>query len=140
LLADIGVLLSFTALISSLECRFLLGVAWICPSVLFPCDLEGVPSSFSTKRSNNPRTRPSRCGVGAIDVTDAGLNSFLDMDGVAMKTESRACPGFLEGVSACLARFDGVWAGAVIALRFFEEDSSCFGGGILPEIMSRSLL
>lgn len=95
LLEDMGVRPSFVELSMSYVLVRLLGVAWTFvrdrPGVLgglVVSFLDGVPSSFSTSRSNKPRTLPSRCGVGPRDVTGAGLNSFLDMAGVFINSSS----------------------------------------------------
>lgn len=43
------------------------------------CALEGVPSSW--RRSNNPSTWPSFCGVGPMTVFFEGVNRFRITDG-----------------------------------------------------------
>lgn len=143
LLLDIGVLLSFIALSSLMDPLRLVGVAWI-PAAVYDLlvslvDFEGVPSSFSTSKSNKPRTLPSRCGVGPRDVTAAGLKSFLDIAGLFII--SCSCVGF-DGVSAYFVFLTGVSAGIDCDFRFcgFDFASDLDSAEILPARMSRVLL
>lgn len=89
LVDDMGVLLGLTALSGLVNLADLHGVAWIVPTTFvslmlrLSAGLVGVSSTFLNGRaSNRPRTRPSRCGVGPIEVGTAGLNSFLLREGV----------------------------------------------------------
>jgi hypothetical protein len=113
---DIGVRPSLVTLSASYLPARLLGVDCTCardlpgvPGGFVVSFLDGVPSSFSTKRSNKPSTRPSLCGVGPREVTGAGLKSFLDMAGVFMSSSSRDC--CFDGVSTHLFRLSGVSTG-----------------------------
>lgn len=102
-----------------------------------PADSVGLEGVLP-RRSKSPRTRPSFCGVGPIEVGRAGLKSFREVEGVAAV---RAVPGVLAstawwewaflGVWKVLDRLDGVVGGS---------SGATIGGGILPEMMSRSLL
>ena len=77
-----------------------------------------------------------------MDVTGAGLNSFLEIAGLFIYSSPFGANRF-EGVSACFARFIGVPTGAPSDLRFscFCLDVEVSGGGTsLPAIISRSLL
>lgn len=65
----------------SLSCLLLLGVAETAGFVSFVRD--GVPA----RRSKRPRTRPSFCGVGPIDVGTTGLKRVRLMEGVARPAE-----------------------------------------------------
>ena len=75
-----------------------------------------VPNSFSTSISKSPSTRPSSCGVGSSEDTEAGLNNFLEMPGVFMSSSSRIRS--FDGVSTYFERLMGVSEGIGSGLRF----------------------
>ncbi len=107
--------------------RLLLGVAATGQS---PVARDGVRAS----RSKSPRTCPSFCGVGPIDVGRTGLKSFLLRDGVTAAAAAKVIPGVpgvpggsggwacdLRGVEVGFGRLEGVWGGrreASEGLRF----------------------
>lgn len=64
------------------RCVDLLGVASTLEAE--PAGLAVASGSWGVgaRRSNKPRTRPSRCGVGPIEVGAAGLKSLRAVEGV----------------------------------------------------------
>lgn len=105
----------------------LLGVASTGPALGSPSASVGL-DGVADKRSKRPRTRPSLCGVGPIEVGRAGLKSFLDRDGVTATDSSSACDCDLSGVWACLDRFWGVvvWGRATSSCLRFRCFSASF--------------
>ncbi len=140
LVEDTGVLPSLTALSGSRKgVVCLLGVTWIPTTVVVvgpPVEREGVAVSGG-RRSKRPRTRPSLCGVGPMEVGTAGLKSLRAVDGVVTASTYLldAC-----GVCSVRTRFDGAGDGASIGLRFLGAGSAFSSAVVFPAKMSRTLL
>lgn len=93
-------------------------------TVRFGLHGESISASLNGSASNRPSTRPSRCGVGPMDVGTTGENSFRLRDGVvasrastpAWSAEGVNCA---RGLRAWYWRDDGVSAGTM-QNRFVE--------------------
>lgn len=134
--AEAGVLLC----LRDTSCRDFWGVACIggaTPSL--PTSLlEGEVPSW--RRSNNPRTCPSFCGVGPREVFFNGVNRFRTTEGESYGSTSHGFMTPREGV-CIICRFEElVSLPSYFRFRGVWWIGSGLGVGILPERISLNLL
>jgi hypothetical protein len=105
--------------------------------------LEGeFPVPFSSRRSNNPSTCPSFCGVGPRTVLFKGVNRFRTIEGEAYGSTSHGCIELFEGVFIICCLLETPCFSFSSRFRLWGVLSLVTGaaGGTFPESKSRVLL